>query len=207
MARAALVIVMVVSLAGQAWAGTPTDQLRAYTDRVLQVLEDPALTPPQRLAAVRQVANDAFDLSETARRALGAYWQRRTAAEREEFVGLFRTLLELTYLSRLGEYGGERVRYVGERITGDQAVVRALVVTRKGTEVPVEGRLLEKDGRWRIYDVLVENISLVANYRTQFDRVIRNESYEELVRRLKARIKALSAGETMTGHPARAAGQ
>ncbi len=186
---------MVLLAVGGAWAGTPTEDLRGYTDRVLQIMQDPALSAKARKDAVRDVAVNAFDVSETAKRALGTHWQKRTPAERDEFVGVFRDLLEQTYVSRLDEYGGERIRYVSERVDGDNAVVRAAIVTRTGTEVPVESRLLARQGRWLIYDILIENVSLVANYRSQFDRVIRSESYEELVKRLRARVEALGTGK------------
>ncbi|HSE02957.1 MAG TPA: ABC transporter substrate-binding protein [Methylomirabilota bacterium] len=175
------------ALAGSAWAGPPTEQLRAHTDQVVRILENPALDPAQRRAEIRAVALEAFDVAEAARRALGPHWPKRSAAEREEFAGLFQGLLERGYLSRIGEYGGERVQYVGERVDGEYAVVRAQIVTNKGTQVPVEARVLRKGERWLMYDVLIENVSLVASYRSQFDRVIRTSSYEELVRRLKDR--------------------
>jgi phospholipid transport system substrate-binding protein len=179
-------VALVLGLGGPAWAGSPTEQLRAYTDRVMEVLENRAMTSPERVAAVRAVASEAFDVSETAQRALGIHWQQRTPAEKQEFVQIFRGLLEQTYLSRIGEFGGERIKYVNERIDGDRAIVRAVIVTRNGTEVPVESRLLRKADRWLIYDILIENISLIASYRSQFDRVIRTASYPELVRRLKS---------------------
>ena len=181
-----LSVALVLVLEGQAWAGPATDQLRAYTDRVMVVLENRTMTPLARLEAVRGVASEAFDVSETAQRALGTHWQQRTPAERQEFVQVFRGLLEQTYLSRIGEFGGERIKYVSERIDGDRASVRAVIVTKNGTEVPVESRLLQKGDRWLIYDVLIENVSLIASYRSQFDRVIRTASYSELVRRLKS---------------------
>jgi phospholipid transport system substrate-binding protein len=157
------------------------------TDRVVKVLQDPALDPTQRRTEIRTIALEAFDVTEAARRTLGPHWPKRTPAERQEFIGLFQGLLERGYLSRIGEYGGESVQYVGERIEGEYATVRALIVTQKGTQVPVEARVLRQGDRWRMYDVLIENVSLIASYRSQFDRVIRTSSYEELVRRLKAR--------------------
>lgn len=186
MRRLALTVVITLSLGGYAWAGAPTEQLRAYTDEVMKALENPTLTAAARLEAVRAVADQAFDVTETAKRALGLHWQQRTSTEQAEFVHLFRDLLERGYLSRIGEYGGEQIKYVSEQIDGDHAIVRALIVTKKGTQVPVESRLLQKADRWLIYDVLVENVSLIANYRSQFDRIIRTTSYEELVRRLKS---------------------
>jgi phospholipid transport system substrate-binding protein len=186
MRRLALTVGITLSLGGYAWASSPTEQLRTYTDQVMKALENPTLTAPARLEAVRTVAGQAFDVTETAKRALGLHWQQRTEAERGEFVQLFRDLLERGYLSRIGEYGGEQLKYVSEQIDGDHAIVRALIVTKKGTQIPVESRLLQKADRWLIYDVLVENVSLIASYRSQFDRVIRTTSYEELIRRLKS---------------------
>lgn len=182
---AVLVGALVLSLAVDAGAGAPTDQLREYSDHVLKVLDDPNLKPQDRRAAVRKIAIEIFDLSETARRALGRHWQGRTPAEREEFVQLFADLLERTYIARIDEYGGERIRYVGESIDGDYAIVRARILTKKGAEVPVESRMLRRAERWMIYDVLIENISLINNYRAQFDRIIRTSSFGELLRRLK----------------------
>jgi phospholipid transport system substrate-binding protein len=167
-----------------AWAG-PTEQLREYTDQAIKILDDPALARGDRRAAVRKIAHEAFDVTETARRVLARHWQARTPAERDEFTQLFADLLERTYIARLDEYGGERIRYVGESIDGELATVRARIVTRAGTEVPVESRMVRRGERWLIYDVLIENVSLVANYRSQFDRIVRSSSYEELVRRLK----------------------
>ena len=172
-------------LAGSpAWAG-PTDQLREYTDQVIKVLDDPALARQDRRAAVRKIAHEAFDVTETAKRVLARHWQARTPAEREEFTQLFADLLERTYIARINEYGGERIRYVGESMDGELATVRARIMTRTGTEVPVESRMVRRGERWLIYDVLIENVSLIANYRSQFDRIVRANSYEELIRRLK----------------------
>ena len=198
-----LIAVLVLGLASDAWAGQPTDQLRAYTDQVLKVLQNPALSMPERREAVRHLAEEVFEVSETAKRALGQHWLQRTQAEREEFVKLFANLLEQTYIARIGEFGGEQLMYVSEQIDGDRAIVRARITTKKGAEVPVESRLLQKDNRWLIYDILVENLSLISNYRSQFDRVIRTTSYEELVKRLKTRGDFLSekGATTSRGSP------
>ncbi len=179
--------VALVLLAGApAWAG-PTDQLREYTDQVVKVLDDPNMARQDRRAAVRKIAHEAFDVAETAQRVLARHWQARTPAEREEFTQLFADLLERTYIARMDEYGGERIRYVGESIDGKLASVKARIVTRNGTEVAVESRMNLRGDRWLIYDILIENVSLVANYRSQFDRIVRSSSYEELVRRLKTK--------------------
>jgi phospholipid transport system substrate-binding protein len=193
-----LALGVVLVFVSASWAGAPTDQLRAYTDEVLKILRNPTLTLPERREAVRQLAEEVFDVSETAKRALGTHWLQRTPAERDEFVKLFANLLEQTYISRIDEFGGEKLTYVSEQIDGDRATVRARITTRNGTDVPVESRLVQKENRWLIYDILIENLSLISNYRSQFDRVIRTASYEELVKRLKTRGEFLSEKATKT---------
>jgi len=194
---------LVMAFLSPAWAGPPTDTLREYTEAVQKVLDDPALKAEdrrhERRAAVRKLAIEAFDVQETARRALGPHWQQRTPAEREEFVQLFADLLERSYIAKIDLYGGERLRFTDERIDGENAIVRAKVMTRQGTEVPVEGRMHKRADRWLIYDVAIENISLVANYRAQFDRIIRTSSYAELVKRLRNQGEFLQDKERRAG--------
>lgn len=174
-----------VGLATAAGAASPTSEVRQYTDQVQKILDDPTLRQGDKRAAVRKVAVEIFDVNETAKRALGRHWQNRTPAEREEFTKLFADLLERTYINKIELYRGEKLQYTGEAIDGDFATVRAKIITKQGTEVPVEAKVNRKDGRWLIYDLTVENISLIANYRAQFDRIIRTTSYQELVGRLK----------------------
>ena len=196
---AAIALSLVACAAAPVRAGAPTDQVREYTDAVLKILEDPALKAedrkPERRAAVRKIATEVFDVQETARRALGPHWQQRTPQQREEFVQLFAELVEQTYISKIDLFGGERLRFTEEKVDGDHAIVRAKVITRQATEVPVEARLLRKGDRWLIYDILIENISLIGNYRAQFDRIIRTQSYEELVKRLRTRGEFLRESE------------
>lgn len=186
---AAVVSVLVLGAEANVRAGAPTDTVRDYTDAVVKVLEDPALKAEdrraERRAAVRKIAIDIFDVQETARRALGPHWQRRTPEEREEFVQLFAELLERTYINKIDLFGGEKLRFTEEKLDGEHAIVRAKVITKQGTEVPVEARLLNRTGRWQIYDIVIENISLIGNYRSQFDRIIRSSSYGELAKRLR----------------------
>ncbi len=178
-------------VASSASAGPATDQLRVGTDRVLKTLADPALQGPDRVAerqkALREITDPMFDWAEMARRALGRHWQTRTDAERQEFVPLFRNLLERTYATRIERYNGEQITYTGESIEGDQATVRTKILDRTNRELPIDYRMVRgPDGRWLIYDVLIEGVSLVANYRSQFDQIIRTASYERLVEKLKS---------------------
>jgi phospholipid transport system substrate-binding protein len=193
-AVAALVVVVLalLLLPGRAESGAPTEQLRQRVDRVLQVLDDRALAaqPEERRRRVRAIAEETFDFEETARRALGRHWRDRTPAERQEFVRLFTDLMERAYISRIEQYGGEKVVYTGETVEGDQAVVRTRIVTPQGSEIPVEYRVQRRNDRWLVHDVVIEGVSLVANYRTQFNRIITTGSYRDLVERMRTQIDA-----------------
>ena len=183
---AVLATTLGLCLAAQVWAGAPIDQARQNTDQIIKVLGDPALNEAERRTAVRKVAEQMFDMSEAAKRALGRHWQSRTPAEREEFIRLFADFLENTYLSKLVLYSGERVNYVSESIDGDLASVRAKILRKQGPEVPVEARMLRRGDRWYVYDISVEGISMISNYRSQFNTIIQKSSYEQLVQRLRA---------------------
>lgn len=170
-------------------AGPAGEQFRIHMDRMLALLADPELRAEarshDRRAAIRRLGQEFFDLAETTKRCLGAHWQGRTPAEREEVVRLFGDLLDRSYLSKLDGYAGERVTVLGDVIDGDQAVVRTKAVTKQGTEIPVDYRMLRRGDRWVAYDVVIEGISLVANYRAQFNTIIRRSSFQELVRKLR----------------------
>jgi len=180
-----------LALAGEAAAGAPTEQLRTQVDRVVKLLEDPELKKDgrakERRQAVRKIADEIFDFGETAKRSLGRHWQARTPAEREEFVQLFSDLLERSYISKIELYNGERVTYIGDTIEGETAIVKTRILTKQGTEIPVDYRMLRKGERWLVYDVIIEGVSLVANYRTQFNKIIQTASYKELVKKMKSK--------------------
>jgi phospholipid transport system substrate-binding protein len=184
-------LVLVVVAARDARAGVPADQLKSQMDRVLKVLDDPELRKEtkkrERRTAVRKLANEFFDFAETAQRSLGRHWSARTPAEREEFVQLFTDLLEFSYISKIELYGGEKIAFAGDSIDGDQATVRTKIITKQGSEVPVDYRMHRKGDRWLVYDVVIEGVSLVANYRSQFNKIIQTSSYQELVRKLKTK--------------------
>jgi phospholipid transport system substrate-binding protein len=192
----ALAVTMLTSRG--ALAGAPSDQLRAQIDRVIKVLEDPELKkhPQDRRAAVRKIANDIFDFSETARRSLGRHWQGRTDAERNEFVQLFSDLLERSYISKIETYGGEKIAYLGDSIEGEQAKVQTKLVTKGSGDIPIEYRMHKKGDRWLVYDVVIEGVSLVANYRTQFNKIIQTSSFQELVNKMKNKQQELMTGQS-----------
>jgi len=173
-----------------AGAGAPTEQLKTSVEQIVKVLEDPSLKPDSRLkerrAAIRKEAQVVFDFTETAKRALGRHWQGLSETDRQEFTGLFTDLIERAYISKIERYRGERIAYAGESVEGGLATVRTRFVTKQGTEIPVDYRMQQRGDRWLVYDVSVEGISLVNNYRTQFEKIIQTSSYAELVRKMKA---------------------
>jgi phospholipid transport system substrate-binding protein len=183
-----------LGLTSGAQAGPSTDQLQIDLTRVFRVIEEtagvprdggPAIDVEARRSAIRSAAEPAFDWREMASRTLARHWPPRSEAERAEFVQLFGDLIQRSYITQLERYSGEPIRYVGERVEGDLGVVSTRFVTKQSQEIPVDYRLLSRDGRWRVYDVVVEGVSLVGSYRSQFDKVIRTSSYPELVKRLK----------------------
>jgi phospholipid transport system substrate-binding protein len=186
-----LVTLLTWLTAGDAVAGPPTDQVRGSIDRVLQILSDPELKKDarttERRTAIRTVAGEIFDFSEISQRSLARHWATRTPAERQEFVRLFGDLLEQSYITKIEAYSGEKIQYAGEVPDGDQAVVKTRIVTKQGPEIPVDYRMFVRDSRWRAYDVNIEGVSLVANYRTQFNTVIQRAGYPDLVAKLKAK--------------------
>ncbi|HEX2437955.1 MAG TPA: ABC transporter substrate-binding protein [Methylomirabilota bacterium] len=185
----ALAIVLSIALVTPVLAATPTEQLRQHVDQVIKVLDDPGLkgAPAQRRAAVRKISEDIFDYPDTARRALGQHWNARTPEEQREFVQLFADLLDRAYFSKIDRYQGEKVRYGAETVNGDEAIVKTTIMSKGGSDIPVDYRLHLTDGRWRVYDVNIEGVSLVSNYRTQFNKIVQTESYATLVQKLKAK--------------------
>jgi phospholipid transport system substrate-binding protein len=192
MTRALVVVAGVLAvLARDAGAGVPTVQLRGSIDLVLKIVTDPELKKEAKTAErrkrIREVVNQIFDFTEISQRCLGRHWQARTPAEREKFVALFGDLLENAYISKIESYSGEKIQYPGDVIEGDLAMVKTRIVTKQETEIPVDYRMFLRDGRWAVYDVSIEGISLIGNYRTQFNAVIQRSGYPDLVAKLTAK--------------------
>ncbi len=195
-------LVMVLSIAQPGLAAAPSVDLRTHIDRIVKILQDPAFgnRPAERRREIQTIATDIFDFEETAKLSLGRHWQARTPAERAEFVQLFSALIQASYLSKVEGYEGEKIQYTGDSVDGDQAAVHTTVITRKGTEIPIDYRMHRKDDRWRVYDVVIEGMSLVGNYRTQFNKIIQTSSYQDLVAKLRARAAASSGTATAKEH-------
>lgn len=189
-----LLIVSAASLA------SPTEVVQLAVEQVVRLMQDserPAASQ-QRRFEIRLIANRLFDFTEMARRSLGRHWSDRTSQQREEFVRLFSGLLERSYFSKIENYAGERFVYNGETVEGEFATVRSKIIGGRKAEIPVDYRLHLVGSRWAVHDVLIDGISIVSNYRAQFNQIIQTSSYDNLIQ--KMRLKEL---ETARGQGSR----
>ncbi len=170
---------------GPAHAGAPTEQIQSAVEKATSILKDPKLQSEAKRKQLREAVYPKFDFAEMARRSLGSHWQRRSPEEQRDFVKVFTELIENSYMSTLESYEGEKVVIGGEKQDKEFAEVDTKIITKKGEEFSVNYRLRQSGSDWKIYDVVIENISLVNNYRSQFNRVIAQSSYEELFRKMK----------------------
>ena len=190
-------LVSLLSPVSVAWGGAPTEQLREGVDRVSKILREPQLAGDanvvQRRNAIFAAAGNIFDFGEMAKRSLGKHWAARTSAERTEFVALFTDLIQRSYISKVDQQGSGKMVFRGETIDGEHAAVRTTIPLANGSEMPLEYRMHSADARWQVYDLSMDGISLVANYRAQFNKVIRVASYEALVAKLKSHMNEFTA--------------
>lgn len=184
-----LSLLIILASAADVLAGVPMNEVKKTTDEVLNVLRNKELKGPAkeelRRGKILAIVSQIFDFREMAKRSLGIYWRRRTPQERDEFVPLYKDLLNRTYMRKVERYTNEKIDYTDESVRDGYAVVRTRVITNTGTEIPLDYRLMKDDGKWVVYDVVIEGVSLVNNYRSQFSQIIRSDSYKELVKRLK----------------------
>lgn len=187
--KSMVVFFLVLGVNALCLAGEPTEKIRQTTDKILSIVTDPSLKDPskaqEREKLIRRAVDEQFDWEEMARRSLATHWAKRTAEERKEFVRLFADLLERTYMRKVEDYSGEKVLYEGETKDGDYVKVKVKIVTKKNKDIPVEYRLKKEGNDWFIYDVSIEGVSLVNNYRTQFNNIIVQSSYENLIKKLR----------------------
>jgi phospholipid transport system substrate-binding protein len=185
-----------LGLTATAWAGAPTDAVKKSVDEVIRILEDPAWKKPEkkqeRRKLLEQTISQRFNFAEMAKRSLGAEWAKRTPEEQKEFAGNFQTLLANTYLGRIEAYSGEKVQYLKELSDGEYAEVYTKIDDGKSV-IDLTYKMENGGGEWRVYDVVIEGTGLVQNYREQFKRILRKDSFAELSKQLRdksAHIKA-----------------
>ena len=179
-----------------AWAGPPTDAVRKSVDEVVRILEDPAWKKPEkkeeRRKLLEQMIAQRFNFLEMSRRALGAEWNKRTPEEQKDFASSFQTLLANTYLGRIENYTGEKVQYLKEIVDGEYAEVYTKIDNGKSA-VDIIYKMEMTSGDWRVYDVVVEGTGLVQNYREQFKRILRKDSFAELTKQLREKAERIKA--------------
>jgi phospholipid transport system substrate-binding protein len=187
----ALALMLLMSL--PAYAGAPMSAVENTVNRVLDVLRDPKLKSPAakplKTEKLRVIYKDMFDEIEFSRRTLTRNWNKFTPEQRREFVDLFEQVLEKTYLDRILEYSNEKIVFYKESmIADDKAEIQSKVIT-SSKEVPIYYRMILKNGKWKVYDVVVENVSLVQNYRTQFNEILAGGTPEQLLETLRKKVK------------------
>ncbi|MFQ5839274.1 MAG: ABC transporter substrate-binding protein [Candidatus Methylomirabilales bacterium] len=184
-------------------ANGPMAQVKMTVDQVLAIVKDPALQgsakQAERRRKLREVVFTRFGFREMAKRSLGIHWRDRSVRERDEFVRLFADLLERSYVGKIEAYASEQILFVGETVEGRYARVQTRIVTDRSPDIPIEYRLLMQEGRWAVYDVVIEGVSLVSNYRTQFNRIIVTSSYRELVKKMQVKEAAEKLGNVAPG--------
>lgn len=185
-------LVAMLAFAGVASGAEPLDQVRQTTDKILAVVQDPRLkgdaNTTERDRRVRLLIDERFDWDTMARAAMGPHWRSLDEARKKEFVGLFNSLIKKNYLSEVEDYTGEKIAYKSANKDGKYSTVSMVLTTLRGTEVPVMYRLLQKGDDWFVYDVTIEGVSMVNNYRSQINSILSGGTYADLIRRLKARI-------------------
>ncbi len=171
------------------WAGEPGDLIMKTIDKGLTVLKDPSLQgkemADERKQKLWKELSPIFNFEEMSKRALGKYWRKRSPEEKKEFVGIFTETLKDTYIGETDSYSGEKVIYLREKQDNKYSKVQTKFITKTGKEASVVFRLLNNGGKWKIYDVIIEGVSLVNNYRSQFSNILIRSSYEELVQKIK----------------------
>ncbi len=192
----ALATWLLVSAAAASATVAPRDVVQSAVTRVVQAIEDSHLArsepqhagrsnPDKVRIEIRRIAAELFDFEEISRRALSRHWANRSVGEQAEFTGLFTNLLERAYVGRIEAYSGERIVYTGEAVDGDYATVRSRILTRRRTETALDYRMHRIGGRWKVYDVLIDGVSFVSTYRSEFNRIIQSYSWDELMDRLR----------------------
>ncbi|MFN3531556.1 MAG: phospholipid-binding protein MlaC [Candidatus Brocadia sp.] len=186
-------VILLAFMSTLLWAADEPGKLVMKTiDSGLTVLKEPSLKGPEKAQERRQrlweEISFIFNFEEMSKRALGQHWKKRTPQEKKEFVELFTNILKDAYIGKTDTYSGEKIVFLKEKQDDNKyATVQTKIITTTGTEVLVDYRMLNNDGKWTIYDVIIEGVSLVNNYRSQFNNILLKSSYEELIQKIKAK--------------------
>ncbi len=172
-------------------AGNATDSVHMSVDAIIGILKDADLDKPAKREKLRVVISERFDFHAMSQRTLATNWRKASKEEQQRFVELFAELIQNTYIGRVEAYTNEEVKYPGEKITNDRAVVDTLIVT-SNAEIPVTYKLYLKDGRWLVYDVNIEGVSLISNYRNSYQEIVKREGFAGLLAKMEEKVKELA---------------
>lgn len=193
--RILLALTASIVMVSVAWAN-PIDEVKKTVDEVVRIVADKEMkrNEVKRRQALKKAISVIFNYSEMAKRSLGKHWSVRTAAEKKQFADLFATLLENSYAGKIESYNNEKIVYIKEYMEDDEhSVVKSKVVTAARDEFSLDYHLLKQDGKWMVYDVIIEGVSLVSNYRSQFNKIITANGYNTLVKKLQSKNEELKA--------------
>ena len=188
-------VVMCFFASPSVFASEITGGLKATIEEVIEIVTDEHLKShgEVRRAKLRETIGKRFDYHQMVIRSLARDWNNRTPKEREDFQELFKKLLESSYASKLESYSDEQINYVGEVVKGKYALVKTEIVRRDGT-IEVNYKMIQNNGEWKVYDFLIEGVSMIRNYRSQFTKIIRKESFAALVQKLAAKVEKIESG-------------
>jgi len=193
----AVLLFCIFSLTGKGFAGTEiTSELKKTIDQVITIVSDPEMkkNPSLRREKLRDTIGVRFNYRQMVMRSLAKNYRERSDKEREEFTALFKKLLENSYASKIENYQDETIKYVKEQVKGKYALVNTEIIRKDGT-INVDYKLINEDGKWTVYDFVIEEVSLIRNYRSQFSKIIKTESYGALVSKLSKKIKELESNQ------------
>lgn len=187
-----LVLAVVLMTALAANAATPKETVETGVNKVIGTLGDPAFkakSKDDQIAQIGEVIDEIFDFNELSKRTLGREWRKMKPEQRQEFVQLFRELLQGVYADRLLAYSDQKVLFEKEiMLKKGRAEVQSYLQTSDGTKIPLFYRLTDKSGSWKVYDVIIEGVSMVKNYRTQFRQILAKDSPEKLLEILRNKV-------------------
>lgn len=184
-----VIFITAIASVSKAYSG-PMDQARAAIETIIDILKDKDLNRDIKRQQISSVVHKRFDFSTMSQSVLATYWKKTAPEDREKFAELFPELLEATYIGRIDAYTGERVKYVNEKVEDKQAVIDTLVIT-KNADIPVQYKMILKDGEWLVYDVVIEEVSLIRNYRSTYQEIIMKKGFDGLLLNMEEKLKEI----------------
>jgi len=174
---------------------SPTDEVRTSVDAILAILKNEQLDKEEKRAQMRDVVIERFDFRAMSQRTLATNWKKTTDEEKQQFVDLFSQLIENSYIGKLELYTDEKVEYPGEKVSGRKAVVETQVITTSA-DIPINYKLYRKGDQWLVYDVIIEGVSLISNYRSSYQEIVKKEGFDGLLAKMQAKIDELASASS-----------